>query len=256
MLRKIKESSFLFSELVKRDFKKKYKSTYLGMLWSLLSPLLSLLVMTVVFGKFFGRETEHYTIYVFCGNILFSYFSDTTSGGMGALVANSAIFSKIRVPKYLFVLSRTTASLINLGLTFIVFFLFLLFDGVRLTAALFGIAIPVMLIAIFSIGLALSLSALFVFFRDMQYLWSVFTMLLMYLSAIFYTVGPESFGGAARLFYLNPVYLYISFLRSLVLGGRFPSPSVCMLGVAYAALSLAVGAAIYRKCNQRFIYYV
>ena len=56
MLEKMKEHAFLFSELVKRDFKKKYKNTYLGMVWSLLSPLLTLLVMSLVFKNFFVRD--------------------------------------------------------------------------------------------------------------------------------------------------------------------------------------------------------
>ena len=85
MIRKIKENSFLFSELVKRDFKKKYKRTYLGMLWSVLSPLLTLLIMSLVFTGFFGRNQPHYITYLFCGNIVFSFFSDATNGGMGAL---------------------------------------------------------------------------------------------------------------------------------------------------------------------------
>ena len=79
---------FLFTELVKRDFKKKYKRTYLGMLWSLLSPLLTLLVMRVVFTRFFGNNIEHYTIYLFCGNIVWAYFSDATNGGMSSLMDN------------------------------------------------------------------------------------------------------------------------------------------------------------------------
>ena len=82
----IGENAFLFSELVKRDFKKKYKRTYLGMVWSVLSPLLTLLVMSLVFTKFFGSHIENYPIYLFCGNIVFSFFTDATNGGMGSLM--------------------------------------------------------------------------------------------------------------------------------------------------------------------------
>ena len=82
MIKKAKEHWFLFSELVKRDFKKKYKRTYLGMFWSVLSPLITLLVMHIIFSKFFGGGIENYTIYLFCGNIVFSFFQDATNGGM------------------------------------------------------------------------------------------------------------------------------------------------------------------------------
>ena len=133
MINKLREHSFLFTELVKRDFKKKYKRTYLGMLWSVLSPLLTLLVMRVVFTQFFGRSMEHYTTYLFCGNIVFSFFNEASNGGMTSLLSNSAIFTKINIPKYLFLFSRNVSSLINFALTFVVFFIFCIIDGVTFT---------------------------------------------------------------------------------------------------------------------------
>ena len=90
MMQQYLRHRFLFEELVKRDFKKKYKRTVLGMAWSLLSPLLMLLVMKLVFTQFFGRTMEHYTIYLFCGNLVFSYFNESTSQGMTSLVNNAA----------------------------------------------------------------------------------------------------------------------------------------------------------------------
>ena len=81
MIQKMKRYQFLFEELVKRDFKKKYKRTVLGMAWSLLSPLLTLLVMRLVFTQFFGETMEHYTTYLFCGNLIFACFSESTGLG-------------------------------------------------------------------------------------------------------------------------------------------------------------------------------
>ena len=255
MIEKMKEYSFLFSELVKRDFKKKYKNTYLGMVWSLLSPLLTLLVMSLVFKNFFGRDVEHYTIYLFCGNIMFAYFSDSTSGGMGSLVANSSIFTKIKVPKFLFLLSRNVSSLINFGLTFLVFWVFLIIDGVTVTWAFLGLIIPILLLAIFNIGMGLILSALFVFFRDMQYLWSVFLQLLMYMSAIFYDIGgfPDY---VQTLFHLNPVFVYIKYFRLIVIDGTIPSLTLNLLAIGYALLAFAIGAVIYKRFNHKFLYFV
>lgn len=250
----LKEHSFLFSELVKRDFKKKYKRTYLGMLWSVLSPLLTLLVMSIVFKGFFGRTMEHYTIYLFCGNIVFSFFSDATSGGMGSLMGNAAIFSKINVPKYLFLFSRNVSSLINFGLTFLVFIIFCIIDGITFTFGFLMLIIPIACLIIFNIGVGLILSALFVFFRDIQYLWSVFTMLLMYMSAIFYTV--EQFGEYRKLFYLNPIFVYIKYFRVIVIDNAIPSLALHLLALGYAALFFLIGAICYKRFNHKFLYYV
>ena len=254
MFKRLQEHSFLFSELVKRDFKKKYKRTYLGMVWSLLSPMLTLLVMSIIFTQFFGRGTPHYTIYLFCGNMVFSFFSDSTNGGMGSLLANSAIFTKINVPKYLFLFSRNISSLINFGLTLIVFFVFCLFDGITFTWAFFLLIIPIIFLVIFNIGIGLILSALFVFFRDVQYLWSVFTLLIMYMSAIFYDIA--SFGDAQKFFYLNPLFVYIKYFRTIVIDNSIPSLAMHALVVLYAVLAFGIGALIYKKCNHKFLYYV
>lgn len=253
-LTRFRENEFLFSELVKRDFKKKYKRTYLGMLWSLLSPLLTLLVMSIVFKNFFGRNMEHYTIYLFCGNIVFSFFNDATSGGMSSLMANASIFTKVNVPKYLFLFSRNISSLINFGLTLAVFFIFCIIDGITFTFGFFALIIPILCLIVFNVGVGLILSALFVFFRDMQYLWSVFTMLIMYMSAIFYTT--DSFGEHARLFLLNPIYVYVKYFRIIVLDNSFPSIQYTLLAIGYAAVAFAIGALIYKKYNHKFLYYV
>ena len=251
-----KKNEFLFSELVKRDFKKKYKRTYLGMLWSVLSPLLTLLVMSLVFTNFFGRTTPHYTIYLFCGNIVFSFFSDATNGGMGSLMSNSAIFTKINVPKYLFLLSRNVSSLINFGLTLLVFFLFCIFDNITFSFSFLLLIIPILCLVIFNVGIGLILSALFVFFRDMQYLWSVFTQLLMYLSAILYNVDAMFGPLVQKLFLLNPIYVYIKYFRLIVIDGAIPSIQFNLLAIGYALIALAIGALMYKRNNHKFLYYV
>ena len=255
MLQTLKRHQFLFEELVKRDFKKKYKGTALGMAWSVLSPLLTLLVMRVVFGQFFGRSMDNYTIYLFCGNLVFSYFNDACSQGMTTLRDNSEIFTKVNVPKYLFLLAKNAQTLINFGLTLTVFFVFCMLDGVAFTWKFIFLLYPIALLLIFNVGVGLVLSALYVFFRDMQYLWSVFTQLLMYLSAIFYTI--DGFGPTMQiLFHLNPVYLFISYFRQIVLAGSIPAVWFHLLMLGWTVLTGAIGTMMYRKYNHQFLYYV
>jgi ABC-2 type transport system permease protein len=189
MIEKITKYRFLFEELVKRDFKKKYKRTILGMLWSILSPLLMLLVMRlVVYQVFFGRTTEHYTIYLFAGTWSSATISDSTSQGMQSLMDNASIFTKVNVPKYLFLFSKNVQTALNFSITLAIFFLFCVIDQITFTWKFILLLYPIVCLMVFNIGMGLILSALFVFFKDIQYLWSVFTQLLMYLSAIFYSI--------------------------------------------------------------------
>ena len=252
---KLRQHRFLFEELVKRDFKKKYKRTVLGMAWSILAPLLQLAVMTLVFTQFFGRNTPHYMIYIFCGNLIFSFFSDATKGGMGTIMGNAGIFTKVNVPKYLFLFSKNVQALINFGLTLIVFFLFCILDGITFTWKFLLLLYPICTLLLFNIGVGLILSALFVFFRDIQYLWSVFTQLLMYLSAIFYTIDQYPYT-VQCLFLLNPVYLHIRYFRKIVIDGEIPTIWFHLLMLAYVAVVLGIGCWMYKKYNTRFLYYV
>ena len=255
MLTKLRKYQFLFEELVKRDFKKKYKRTVLGMAWSVLSPLLTLLVMRLVFTQFFGRSTAHYTTYLFCGNLVFSYFNESTSQGMTSLMGNAAIFTKVNVPKYLFLFSKNVQTLINFGLTLCVFFVFCMLDGITFTWKFIFLLYPIALLVLFNIGVGLVLSALFVFFRDIQYLWSVFTQLLMYLSAIFYTVDGYS-AMIQKVFLINPVYTFILYFRQVVIHSATPSPELHLLLLFYTGLVLSIGCWMYKKYNTKFLYYV
>lgn len=251
----LKKRQFLFEELVKRDFKQKYKRTVLGMGWSILSPLLSLAVMSLVFGQIFGREMEHFTIYLFCGNLVYSYFKESTKSGMNALMANAKIFTKINVPKYLFLLSKNVSSLINFALTLCVFFAFALADGIKFGVHFLALLYPIICLVFFNIGMGLVLSALFVFFRDISYLYDIFTLLLMYMSAIFYDVEMLSVS-LQKLLMCNPVYCYIKYFRIVVLSGSLPSVQFHLLCAFYAVVVMAVGIYVYKKYNHRFLYYV
>ena len=225
MLQRLKQHQFLFGELVKRDFAKKYKRTILGMAWSILSPLMNLLIMWMVFSNFFGNNVNHYVVYLFAGQLVFSYFTDATNLGMNSLVGNAGIFTKVNVPKYLFLLSQNVSSLINFGLTLLIFFTFVAIDGIPFT------------------------------FRDMQYLWGILTQLIMWMSAIFYTIDSYSYTVQCA-FLLNPLYLFIRYFRKIVIDGTIPTLQFHLLAAGYALAALGVGAYMYKKYNHEFLYYV
>lgn len=255
MFQELKRHRFLFEELVKRDFKKKYKRTILGMGWSLLMPLLTLFVMKVVFEQFFGRTVPHYTTYLFCGNLLYGWFADSTNHGMQSLYANSGIFTKVNVPKYLFLFAGSVQTLINFLLAFIVFFLFCWLDGIDFSWRFLLLAFPLATLMAFNLGIGMVLSALFIFFRDVDYLWRVFLQLLMYGSAIFYTT--DGFGPELQLvFACNPVYRHIAYVREVVLAGSVPSLSTHLTLAGFALAALLAGVYMYKHYNTRFLYYV
>lgn len=255
MIEKMKRYRFLFEELVKRDFTKKYKRTYLGMLWSVIGPLATLGVMALVFTQFFGKRMEHYIIYLFCGNLLFNFFRESTSTGMTSLYDNASIFTKVNVPKYMFLLSKNVSAIINFGINLLLLIVFIIIDGVQFTWLFPLLVYPIGCLILFNLGCGLILSALYMMFRDIKYLYDIFTMLLMYLSAIFYSTDayPEIF---RNLFYLNPVYVYIDYFRTIILQQKVPSGTVHLLAFGYAIAVLIIGMVIYKRKNYKFLYYI
>ena len=114
---------------------------------------------------------------------------------------------------------------------------------------------PVLCLLAFNLGVGMILSAMYIFFRDTQYLYDVFLTLLTYLSAIFYRVDGYS-PRIQKLFLLNPVYCYIKYFRLVVIDGYIPSIPYHLLCAFYAAAALGTGFYVYKKNNHKFLYYV
>ena len=251
----IQKNWFLFTELTKRDFKQKYKGTFLGMIWSVLSPLLQLLVLKIVFTELFGKDTPHFTTYLFSGLIVFSYFTESTKGSLRALSSNRSIILKIKAPKYLFLLSKNMASLINFIIILPIFFLFAALDGIKFHFSFFLLIYPIALLPVFCIGVGMILSAMQVFFNDTSYFYDIVIILLRYLSAIFYDVArfPES---VQRYFLFNPVYAFIKYFRIVVVNNQVPSFTYHLLLFVYSILAVVIGGTVYKRNNRRFAYYL
>ena len=246
---------FLFEELVKRDFKTKYKRSVLGMGWSLLNPLLMLAVLWVVFSQFFGRTINHFTTYLFCGNIVFSYFSEASREGMMALRSNAGIFTKVNVPKYVFLLTKNVQVLINFLIALIVLFIFVAMDHVSFTWKFALLMYPILTLTIFNLGVGAILSCFYIFYDDVRYLWSIVIMLIMYGSAIFYPVSSLS-STLQQVFALNPIYRHIEYFRLIIIDSAIPTLEHHFILIGYAFLALIIGALMYKRYNTEFLYYV
>lgn len=174
---------------------------------------------------------------------------------MTALRGNAGIFTKVNVPKYLFLFSKNIQTLINLGLTLCIFFLFCVLDHITFTWKLICLIYPIIFLMLFNIGVGLILSALFIFFRDIQYLWSVATMLIMYMSAIFYNIEGYS-PMVQNLFLLNPIYLFVRYFRKIVIEATIPTVWFHLLMLVDVVIVVGLGFWMYKKYNHKFLYYV
>ncbi|GAB4318077.1 MAG: ABC transporter permease [Methanobacteriaceae archaeon] len=246
---------FLLFELVKRDITVKYRGSVLGIFWSFLNPLLNMLVMVLVFGTFFGRDTPNFPIYVLTGYLIFSFFSAATKLAMNSIRRGAPIIKKMYIPKYIYALSSILSETINLFISMIVLVLVMIATGCPFSIYNLTGIIPIFLLFIFTIGCGLVLASINVFFRDIRYLYNVFTRLLMYGCAIFYpiTIIPEKY---IFIFYANPVFAAISGLRDSILYGTIPNTWVLLYLSGVSAFALIIGILVFYKTQDKFILYI
>lgn len=218
-LRKRYRYSFiLLKQLVKTDFKLRYQGSVLGYMWSLLRPLLLFATLYVVFAKFlkFGSAIEHYPQYLLLGILLWNYFVEVTTGGVGAIVSNGDLIRKINFPKYVIIFAGSFSAFINLMLNFVVLGIFMAYGHVSIGSQALLVIPLVAELFVFSIAVAFFLSALFVRYRDIQYIWEVIIQAAFYATPILYVlqIVPHDI---AKFLILNPMAQIIQDARHVLI---------------------------------------
>jgi len=252
IFRSFKRYNFLIRQLVMRDFKTKYKRSVLGMLWSFLNPLLTMSIQYVVFSTIFKSSIDNFVIYLLSGIVCFNFFNEATNMCLMSIVGNATLINKVYVPKYIYPFSRTLSSSINLLLSLVPLFIMLLVTQTWPTEAILLLPFVLLMLFVLSYGVGLILATMMVFFRDTQFLWSIFSMLLMYLTPVFY---PESIIPAQfmTVYKLNPLYHVLRFMRSILIDGVSLEPKAYLYCIILCTLPLLVGVLIFRKNQDKFV---
>lgn len=217
-------SIVLLRGLVITDFKLRYQGSVLGYVWSLLRPLFLFIILYIVFDQFLriGATVPHYPVYLLLGIVIWNYFTEVTNIGMASIVTRGDIIRKLNFPKYVIVLAGSFSALINLAINLIVISAFIIFAGVdlRLDALLL---VPLLVeLFVFSLGMAFLLSALFVRFRDLNYIWEVTLQAAFYATPILYPLSlvVERSDKFAQILMLNPVAQIIQDARYVLITDR------------------------------------
>ena len=256
----LKRYKYLLFDLVVRDLKTKYRRSALGILWSVLNPLLMMAVLTAVFSNIMRVEVEGgFALFYLTGYLLFNFISESTNFALHSITTAAPLIKKVFIPKYIFPLEKCIFSLVNLLFSLIAFILVFVAFWISGNAApsftMLLFPIPLIYIFVFSLGISLILSALVVFFRDINHLWGVFVTMWMYASPIIYPISilPEWF---AKIVMLNPLYHFVDYFRSIMIYSTLPTLSENIICILYALASLSLGIVIFRKNQDKFILYI
>lgn len=202
-----KTNRALLAELVRTDFKLRYQGSVLGYAWSLLRPLLLFLILYIVFVRFLkiGGDIPHFPVYLLLGIVLWNFFAEMTAQSLGSIVSRGDLVRKIRIPRWIIILSSSFSALINLFLNLLVVILFLFINHVDLLQTTLWLPLILLEIYIFAVGLSLFLAAAFVKYRDVNYIWEVILQAGFYLTPILYPIALITNPALQKLMLLNPM---------------------------------------------------
>ncbi|MBI4836203.1 MAG: ABC transporter permease [Candidatus Abawacabacteria bacterium] len=248
----MKKNSFwqLLWVIAANDFKLRYYGSYLGYLWSLLKPLSLFGVMWFVFSTFVRWDIPNYQLYLLLGIMIWNFFTESTTMGLGSLASKIGIIKKVYFPRIIVVLASTVSAFIGLFFNLLVFLLFALFAGLSFTTCVFLFPLLLIPLYILTVGISLTLAALYIKFRDINQIWEVVVQLGFWLSPIVYPLHfvPEKY---QFFLLLNPITGIIQYARLLLVEGALPSMAGWVYIYIAALVVFAVGLLTFSYLEPR-----
>ena len=260
-----KNSLYLLYNLVAKDFKRRYRRSVLGVVWSMLNPLLMMIVMALIFSNIFKFSFDQYSfaVYLILGQTLFTLFNEGTNGSVRAIIDAAPLIQKIYVDKIIFPTERVLFATVNFFFSLIASLAVMLFFGMLPSWKIITLPVLLLLLIVFTLGVSYLVSALTVFFRDIEHLWGVLTTLWYYLTPIFWPYDALANNGIEWVYtaiQLNPMYHFVATFRQIATGVPLPSDAglavefgLCTL---FAVVTFAVGLLVFKKTEKKFILYI
>lgn len=252
---KVFKNLYNYRELLKTNVKKeirgKYKNSFLGVLWSFLNPLLQILVYAVVFQMILRNPQENYAIFICCGLIPWTFFSSAITRSAFTMVENGNIIKKVYFPREILPISIVTSEAVNFMISTIIIIAFVVFGGLGISK--YVIFYPIVLLAqyILLIAIALIVSSISVYVRDLQHLIGVAMQLLFYATPIVYSAEaiPENFKWILNI---NPMTYIINAYRDIFYNQTMIDFVPLLILIAVSIGVCVIGYIIFNKLQKGF----
>lgn len=241
------------------DWKLRFYGSALGVVWTLARPFAFFGVIYFVFTEIVGlnKDVPNYGVYILLAMVHFQYFSEITANSVQSLVSRENLLRKMYFPPLVIPMAVGITAALNLGMTLIAIFIFVLANGIFPTWSWLELPIIILLLTTFALGIGMLLSALYVRFRDVQPIWDVVAQMLFYASPILYvaTIVPESY---QRAYLANPIAALLTQLRRAIVDPSAPSlfraigsdaRALIPLGIIFG--TFALGYVVFRRESPR-----
>ena len=257
MIKRIKEiyayRTMIYS-LVKRDLKGRYKGSVLGFLWTFINPLFQLLIYTFVFSIVMRSGIEDYYMFLFVALIPWIFFATSLSGGSTCITSQKNMVQKIYFPREVLPISFVISQFVNMLLSFIVIFAVMFIMGYKFNPLAILCLIPVMITEfILALGFTFILSAVTVYFQDMQFIMGIITMAWQFLSPVMYPLErvPERF--QTLYMYINPMAPIITAYRDILYYGKVPALITLLTALGMGMALFAIGWFTFDRMQRHFV---
>jgi len=239
--------------LVVSGIKARYKRSVFGLAWTMLNPLLHMAVMAAAFSTMFRGSLAHYPVYVLAGLLCWNFFAQATVHSMNSLVWGGGLLKRIYVPRTIFVFAAVGNGLVNLGLSLVPLLAIMLALGHPVKTACYFVPVALLFLTIFTLGVALLMSVLAVFFGDVIEFYQALIQIFFFLTPVMYPkdILPAKY---AWFLHLNPMFYLIEIFRAPIYSGALPETRIFWLAAASALLSFAFGWWAYTRKTDEFAY--
>lgn len=244
----IKSFFGLSYSLAKAHFKLRNEGSFFGMFWYFLNPLFTFLILLFVFSQNLGKNIQDYPLYLLLGVIMFNFFQTVTTDSVRVVRDYRGLIKSINFSRESLVGSFVLRTLFSHIFEIIIFSGFLIFLGGSLKYFLIYPMI-LLLMSIFSFGISLILSALTVYFVDMESIWMLFSRLLWFATPVFYSLNSFNL---AKINLLNPMYYFIESARQTMIYQNLVFNWTFFGMFFYSIIFLVLGLFIFKKLKRRF----
>ena len=250
MNKKTRQQIDLLRLLIKKEVTLKYKRTYLGFFWSLLNPLLTALVMFIAFRIFMRFQMEDYTLFLLAALFPWTWFAASVTMSTSTLTGNISLIKKVLFPKHFLVIATIVAQFINFLFTIPILLVVVLYYH-RIPSLNWLVGIPLLILVQFIVtyGIALILSMVNAFFRDMEYIVNVLMSMLFWITPILYPLDkvPEKY---RKFLALNPITYLIQSWRDLFFFNRIDWQNIS-ISIITAIVILGIGTIVFLRLDRR-----
>jgi ABC-2 type transport system permease protein len=238
--------------MVRRELRGKYKGSILGFLWTFINPLLQLVVYTIVFSNIMRMGVSNYEIFLFVALIPWMFFSTSVLSGAGSIIYNQSLVTKIYFPREILPLSVVTSNFINMIYCSVIVLAVVLFYHMNLNLEVwFMLPVIAFIEYILVIGIVLIVSALTVYFRDLEHILGIIIMAWQFLTPVMY---PESFVPSQyqAILYLNPMTPIIISFRDVLYYGKMPVVENLVYAFLWSLIIFICGFLLFGKLQKDF----